>query len=78
MSNATPVLAPCGKFQSAARNGSITKQERDQPIAESRLISKRVKEALRLRSPGLSWGIARELRKHVAILEQEIAELEQI
>jgi hypothetical protein len=30
-----------------------------------------------LRSPGLSQGIARELRKHVAILEQEIAELEQ-
>jgi bifunctional non-homologous end joining protein LigD len=30
-----------------------------------------------LESPGLIPGIARELRKHVAILEQEIAELEQ-
>ena len=27
-------------------------------------------------SPGLRQGIARELRKHVAILEREIAELE--
>jgi hypothetical protein len=32
----------------------------------------------RLRSPGLRQGIARELRKHVAILEREIAELEQV
>ena len=30
----------------------------------------------RLRLQGLSSGIARELRKHVAILEREIAELE--
>jgi hypothetical protein len=30
-----------------------------------------------LRSPVLSLGIARELRKHIAILEREIAELEQ-
>ena len=30
----------------------------------------------RLRAPGLSAGMARELRKHVAILEREIAELE--
>ena len=29
-----------------------------------------------LRSPGLSSGIARELRKQQAILEREIAELE--
>jgi hypothetical protein len=29
----------------------------------------------RLRSPGLSVGIARELRKQEAILEQEITEL---
>ena len=29
-----------------------------------------------LRSPQLSHGMARELRKHVAILEREIAELE--
>ena len=32
----------------------------------------------RLQSPGLRQGIARELRKHVAILEREIAELEQV
>ena len=31
----------------------------------------------RLRSPPLSHGIARELRKQQAILEREIAELEQ-
>ena len=31
----------------------------------------------RLRSPPLSQGIARELRKQQAILEREIAELEQ-
>ena len=31
----------------------------------------------RLRSPGLRQGIGRELRKQVAILEREIAELEQ-
>jgi hypothetical protein len=30
-----------------------------------------------LRSPGLNHGIARELRKQQAILEREIAELEQ-
>jgi len=29
-----------------------------------------------LRSPDLSPGMARELRKHVAVLEREIAELE--
>jgi hypothetical protein len=32
----------------------------------------------RLRSPGLRQGIARELREHVAILEREITELEQV
>ena len=31
----------------------------------------------RLRSPELRPAIARELRKHVAILEREIAELDQ-
>jgi hypothetical protein len=31
----------------------------------------------RLQSPGLSPGVARELRKPIAILEREIAELEQ-
>jgi hypothetical protein len=30
-----------------------------------------------LKTPGLRQGIARELRKQVAILEREIAELEQ-
>ena len=34
----------------------------------------RVRE--RLQAPGLSQGIARELRKHIAILEREIAELQ--
>ena len=31
----------------------------------------------RLRSKGLTFGLARELRKNVASLEREIAELEQ-
>jgi hypothetical protein len=31
-----------------------------------------------LRAPGLRQGIAHELRKHVAILEREIAELERV
>jgi hypothetical protein len=31
----------------------------------------------RVRSPGLRPSIARELCKHIAILEREIAELEQ-
>jgi hypothetical protein len=31
----------------------------------------------RLQDPDLRPGMARELRKHVAILEREIAELEQ-
>jgi hypothetical protein len=30
----------------------------------------------RLQSPGLTTGMARELHKHVGILEREIAELE--
>ena len=32
----------------------------------------------RPRSPGLTTGLARELRKNVASLEREIAELEQV
>jgi hypothetical protein len=37
--------------------------------------SARARVLERLRSPGLSVGIARELRKQEAILEQEITEL---
>jgi hypothetical protein len=45
-------------------------------LARKRLELARVIE--RLRAPGLRQGIARELRSHVAILEREIVELEQV
>ena len=49
--------------------------------AQNTLAKKReelVRVLERLRSPGLRQGMARELRKHVAILEREIAELERV
>ena len=49
--------------------------EAQKTLAKKREELARVLE--RLRSPQLSPGMARELRKHVAILEREIAELEQ-
>jgi uncharacterized coiled-coil protein SlyX len=49
--------------------------EAQKTLAKKREELARVLE--RLRSPQLSHGMARELRKHVAILEREIAELEQ-
>ena len=49
--------------------------EAQKTLAKKREELARVLE--RLRSPGLTQGMARELRKHVAILEREIAELEQ-
>jgi hypothetical protein len=48
--------------------------EAQKTLAKKREELARVLE--RLRSPGLRPGIASELRKHVAILEREIAELE--
>jgi len=48
--------------------------EAQQTLARKRLELARVIE--RLRSPPLSQGMARELKKQVAILEREIAELE--
>jgi hypothetical protein len=51
-----------------------------EPTEAQKVLAKKRQELARvlehLRSPGLSQGIARELRKHVAILEKEIAELE--
>ena len=50
------------------------------PEAQKALAKKRDELAMvleRLRSPGPRPGIPRELRKHIAILEREIAELEQ-
>ena len=48
--------------------------EAQKTLAKKRQELARVLE--RLGSPGLTPGIARELRKHVAILEREIAGLE--
>jgi hypothetical protein len=59
----------------------VPRLEAHQRRALSALVRKREELARvleRLRSPGLRQGIARELRKHVAILEREIAELEQV
>ena len=51
-------------------------------FAESSIATKKRQELAkvieRLRSPSVSQGMARELRKQQAILEREIAELEQI
>jgi hypothetical protein len=49
--------------------------EAEKTLAKKRQELARVVE--RLRSPPLSHGIARELRKQQAILEREIAELEE-
>ena len=49
--------------------------EAQKTLAKKRQELARVLEWLG--SPGLMLGIARELRKHVVILEREIAELEQ-
>jgi ATP-dependent DNA ligase len=55
------------------------KQEPDLRVRE---LKKKREELARveehLLSPGLSQGMVKELRKHVAILEAEIAELEQL
>ena len=52
-----------------------------EPTERQRALVRKREELARvldqLRTPGLRQGIARELRKHVAILEREIAELEQ-
>jgi hypothetical protein len=52
-----------------------------EPTERQRVLVRKREELARvldqLRTPGLRRGIARELRKHVAILEREIAELEQ-
>ena len=59
-------------FEGAPRKPELT--EAQKTLAKKRLELARVIE--RLRSPPLSHGIARELRKQQAILEREIAELE--
>ena len=61
------------KLFEAPRKPELT--EAQQTLARKRPELARVNE--HLRSPPLSHGIARELGKQVAILEREIAELEQ-
>jgi hypothetical protein len=48
--------------------------EREKNLAQKRAELARVQE--RLQAPDVRPGVARELRKHVVILEEEIAELE--
>jgi hypothetical protein len=62
-------------FEGSRRPARLELTEDQKTLARKRRELTRVLE--RLRSPGLSQGMARELRKHVAILEHEIAELEQ-
>ena len=59
-------------FEGPPRKPELT--EAQKTLAKKRAELARVLE--RLRSPPLSHGIARELRKQQAILEREIAELE--
>lgn len=60
-------------FEGPPRKPELT--EAQNMLARKRQELARVIE--RLRSPQLSHGMARKLGKHVAILEREIAELEQ-
>jgi hypothetical protein len=66
-------MPSAGAFSRGPRKPEPT--ERQRALVKKREELARVLE--RLRSPGLRQGIARELRMHVAILEREIAELEQ-
>jgi exonuclease VII small subunit len=59
----------------AHQRRALALTEAQKTLAKKRQELARVLEWLG--SPGLMPGIARELRKHVAILEREIAELEQ-
>jgi hypothetical protein len=62
--------------QSRRSSGKPELTEAQKTFAKKREELARVLEWLG--SPGLMPGIARELRKHVAILEREIAELEKV
>ena len=62
------------RFEKPPRKPELT--EAQKALARKRQELARIIE--RLRSPSVSQGMARELRKQQAILEREIAELEQI
>jgi hypothetical protein len=65
---------------SASASSRAAKKKPELTEDQKTLIRKRQELARireRLQAPDLRPGIARELRKHVGILEQEIAELEQ-
>jgi ATP dependent DNA ligase domain len=63
-------------FEGPRRPARTELAEAQKALAKKREELARVLE--RLRSPELRPDIARELRKHVAILEREIADLEQV
>jgi hypothetical protein len=60
-------------FEGNKKKPALTKEQKT-PIKKREELA-RVRE--RLQDPDLRPGMARKLRKHVAILEREIAELEQ-
>jgi hypothetical protein len=64
------------QFEGPRRPARTELTEAQKALAKKREELARVLE--RLRSPELRPGIARELRKQVAILEREIADLEQV
>ena len=64
-----------------ANRWRIFEGTRKPELTEAQRTLKKKREELarvmeRLASPQLSHGMARELRKHVAILEREVSELE--
>jgi hypothetical protein len=61
-------------FEGNKKKSELTKEQR--VLVHKRQELARVQE--RLQAHDLRPGIARELRKHVAILEREIAELERV
>ena len=80
--NWVKVKCPDWKRINAERHRLFEKPPRKPELTEAQTLAKKRQELVRvlerLRSPQLSHGIARELRKQQATLEREIAELEQI
>ena len=72
---------PDWKRDNAERHKLFEKLRKPELTEAAKALRKKREELARvreqLRSPGLSAGMARDLRKHVAILERDIAELDQ-
>jgi ATP dependent DNA ligase domain len=72
---------PGWKRINAGRHKLFERPREPEPTEAQKTLAKKRQELARvlerLQSPGLRQGIARELRKYVALLEREISELEQ-